>query len=231
MTAPDRTHRSRQNGSSESWRAEHPAAAVEVGDDRERARRPRAGTGGRRGRRRDRAARRRRSRRRRAPADARRSSRSMNARASADRHRLDRRQAQLGHHLQHDRHVGLQPADDAVVALRATRSRSAGSRAGRARRPRRTSARYLSTPPMYGRNTRGLPGTLAPMYQELAVGNSVMSAQSLTCCTQPASAVCGRLDACRSRCRAARRCGRRSSRRAARSTRPCSTAPTGCPAR
>src|SRR5215210_1442932 len=42
---------------------------------------------------------------------------------------------------------------------------------------------------MYGRKTRGLPGTLAPMYHELAVGKSVMSAQSLTCCTHPASAV------------------------------------------
>src|SRR5689334_7578371 len=42
---------------------------------------------------------------------------------------------------------------------------------------------------MYGRTTRGLPGTLAPMYQELAVGNSVIRAQSSTCVIQPASAV------------------------------------------
>src|SRR5512135_3821791 len=42
---------------------------------------------------------------------------------------------------------------------------------------------------MYGGNTRALPGTLAPMYQELARGKRVMSAKSLTCCTHPTSAV------------------------------------------
>ena len=48
---------------------------------------------------------------------------------------------------------------------------------------------------MYGRNTRGLPGTLAPMYHELAVGNSVMSPQSLTCCDPAGLGRLGRLDA------------------------------------
>ena len=37
-------------------------------------------------------------------------------------------------------------------------------------------------------NTRGLPGMFAPTYQELARGNSVASATSLTCATQPSSA-------------------------------------------
>src|SRR5580692_9598608 len=37
-------------------------------------------------------------------------------------------------------------------------------------------------------NTRGLPGTLAPMYQELAVGSKVMAAQSWTCWFHPDSA-------------------------------------------
>src|SRR5579859_1644384 len=41
---------------------------------------------------------------------------------------------------------------------------------------------------MYGRKKRGLPGTLAPMYQELAVGCRVMAAQSRTCWSHPASA-------------------------------------------
>src|SRR4051794_21723661 len=44
---------------------------------------------------------------------------------------------------------------------------------------------------MYGRKTRGLPGTLGPLYQEVAVGGSGMSAQSLTCCTHPAPAAGG----------------------------------------
>src|SRR6185503_6696691 len=42
---------------------------------------------------------------------------------------------------------------------------------------------------MYGKNTRGLPGTFAPMYQELALGNSVIRAQSFMCVIQPACAV------------------------------------------
>ena len=37
-------------------------------------------------------------------------------------------------------------------------------------------------------NTRGLPGMFAPTYQELARGNSVASATSSTCATQPSSA-------------------------------------------
>ena len=59
----------------------------------------------------------------------------------------------------------------------------------RARPPRRRSRRYGSTPPTYGRNTRGLPGTFAPMYHEFADGISVRSANSLTCCTHLATAV------------------------------------------
>ena len=57
--------------------------------------------------------------------------------------------------------------------------------------------------------TRGLPGTLAPTYQELQDGNSVASATSLTCATQASSAARGRLDpaeaarAARGRCRSA----------------------------
>ena len=42
--------------------------------------------------------------------------------------------------------------------------------------------------------TRGLPGTLAPMYQELHDGNSVASATALTWATQASSASPGRLD-------------------------------------
>src|ERR1700760_2727048 len=42
---------------------------------------------------------------------------------------------------------------------------------------------------MYGRNTRGLPGTLAPMYQDAAFGNSVIRAPSSTCTPQPSSAI------------------------------------------
>jgi hypothetical protein len=43
---------------------------------------------------------------------------------------------------------------------------------------------------MYGMNTRGLPGTLAPIYQELQVERSEPPATSRTCATQfsPASA-------------------------------------------
>ena len=33
-----------------------------------------------------------------------------------------------------------------------------------------------------------MPGTLAPMYQEFALGNIVISPKSFTCCTQPATA-------------------------------------------
>src|SRR5262245_6552513 len=42
---------------------------------------------------------------------------------------------------------------------------------------------------MYGIKPRCLPGTLAPMYQELARGCRVIAAQSSQCCIQPASAV------------------------------------------
>ena len=42
----------------------------------------------------------------------------MNARASATRHRLQRRQVQRRHQLEHHRDVGLQPSYDAVVAAR-----------------------------------------------------------------------------------------------------------------
>ena len=48
-----------------------------------------------------------------------------------DRHRLDRGQAQAGDHLEHQGDVGLHPADDAVVDLRSSRcprGRSRGSR-------------------------------------------------------------------------------------------------------
>src|ERR671919_1263868 len=45
----------------------------------------------------------------------------------------------------------------------------------------------MGSPPTYGMNTRGLPGTLAPTYQELAVGNSVPLASSLTWSTQASS--------------------------------------------
>ena len=48
--------------------------------------------------------------------------------------------------------------------------------------------RYSPTPATYGRNTRGLPGTLAPMYHELANGNREMSAPSLTWRPHPSSA-------------------------------------------
>jgi hypothetical protein len=37
---------------------------------------------------------------------------------------------------------------------------------------------------MYGMNTRGLPGTLAPTYQELQVERSESPATSRTCATQ-----------------------------------------------
>src|SRR6185503_6928757 len=42
---------------------------------------------------------------------------------------------------------------------------------------------------MYGSSPRCLPGTLAPMYQELARGCKVIAAQSSQCCIQPDSAV------------------------------------------
>jgi hypothetical protein len=41
---------------------------------------------------------------------------------------------------------------------------------------------------MYGMNTRGLPGTLAPIYQELQVERSEVPATSRTCATQLSSA-------------------------------------------
>src|SRR6476661_4843150 len=41
---------------------------------------------------------------------------------------------------------------------------------------------------MYGMNTRGLPGTLAPIYQELQVERSEPPATSRTCATQFSSA-------------------------------------------
>src|SRR5438874_19355 len=41
---------------------------------------------------------------------------------------------------------------------------------------------------MYGMNTRGLPGTLAPIYQELQVERSEAPATSRTCVTQFSSA-------------------------------------------
>src|SRR6266403_4907984 len=41
---------------------------------------------------------------------------------------------------------------------------------------------------MYGMNTRGLPGTLAPIYQELQVERSEPPATSRTCATQLSSA-------------------------------------------
>ena len=43
-------------------------------------------------------------------------------------------------------------------------------------------------PPTYGMKTRGFPGTLAPMYHELAVGKRVALANSLTWSTQASSA-------------------------------------------
>src|SRR5215475_4505774 len=42
----------------------------------------------------------------------------------------------------------------------------------------------------YGKKARGLPAMLAPMYQELAVGNNVMLTVSLTCATH-CSCACG----------------------------------------
>src|SRR5580704_18883937 len=47
---------------------------------------------------------------------------------------------------------------------------------------------YGGKPPMYGIRTRGLPGTLAPMYQKLQVERSEVLATSRTCDTQFSSA-------------------------------------------
>ena len=45
---------------------------------------------------------------------------------------------------------------------------------------------------MYGMNTRGLPGTLAPIYQELQVERSEVPATSRTCATQQPLDLVGR---------------------------------------
>src|SRR4051812_39374618 len=47
---------------------------------------------------------------------------------------------------------------------------------------------YTLNPPMNNMNTRGLPGTFAPMYQELALGNSVASARWAHSATQLSTA-------------------------------------------
>ena len=51
-------------------------------------------------------------------------------------------------------------------------------------------------------NTRGLPGTLAPMYQELACDMSVKSATSATCATQASCASSVSAPCCAGRARA-----------------------------
>ena len=67
-------------------------------------------------------------------------------------------------------------------------------------------------------NMRGLPGMLAPRYQELQVRKTVRDAAALTCSTQAASAGVAGLDGRVPVRVAGRRCNRRSSPRGARST-------------
>ena len=58
----------------------------------------------------------------------------------------------------------------------------------RLRQQHRISGHRAGKPPMYGMNARGLPGTLAPIYQELQVERSEAPATSRTCATQFSSA-------------------------------------------
>ena len=121
--------------------AEHPAAAVEVDDDRVRAGRRRAGTGGSRGRRRRRAATPSTISPTSGPGGRAALASVMNARASSAV--IDSSGGRSSSAIISSTicDVGLQPVDDAVVALRAGRDRRARSRGSPARRPRRTSPR------------------------------------------------------------------------------------------
>ena len=111
------------------------------------------------------------------------------------------------------------------------RRRDREAEVARGRRPRRRSPGRRPTPPGYGRNTCGLPGTFAPMYHELAVGSRVRSAISLLCCTHSAwASSVGSIVSSAGRTEVLERVGD-PGRRAARSTPSCSTAPTGCRAR
>ena len=98
---------------------------------------------------------------------------------------------------------GLLPAaGKAVGAVVSAQQKAAVTRLG----DLLAALRYGPTPPTYGMNTRGLPGTFAPMYQERGLRIERASATSATCATQASCGVASvRLDADAGRSRAGAR--------------------------
>jgi len=103
-----------------------------------------------------------------------------------DRQAVDRRQSETREQLEHHGHVELEPRHDAVVAS-VPPEPSKVSR-GSPLHHLVTGFPVTVDAADVGQEHASFPGTFAPMYQDLARGKSVMSPQSFTCCTQPASA-------------------------------------------